>query len=51
MTKTVKDIAREFPRDCIIVRIESHLTCILKGNILDIRDCSKEYVDCYWFVH
>ena len=48
--ETVEDIAREFPRDSIIVRIEGHLTCILKGNILDIWDCSKEYVDCYWFV-
>ena len=48
--ETVEDIAHEYPRDTIIVRIESHLTCIIKGTILDIWDCSKEYVDCFWFV-
>ena len=49
--ETVEDIARKFPRDKILVRIESHLTCIVKGAILDIWDCSKELVDCFWFVY
>ena len=34
--ETVEDIARQFPRDKILVRIDSHLTCIIKGAILDI---------------
>lgn len=34
--ETVEDIARQFPRDKILVRINSHLTCVIKGAILDI---------------
>ena len=49
--ETVEDIARKFPRDKILVRIESHLTCIVKGAILDIWDCSQELVDCFWFIY
>lgn len=48
--ETVEYIARKYKRDTLIVRIEGHLTCIYKGNVLDIWDCSKEYVDCFWFV-
>ena len=47
---TVAQLASMYPRDKIIVRIEGHLTTIIKGTILDIWDCSNEYVDCYWFV-
>lgn len=47
---TVEDLARKYSRDTIIVRIEGHLTTIVKGTILDIWDCSNEFVDCYWFV-
>lgn len=47
---TVKQLVTKFPRDTILVRIEGHLTCIIKGTILDIWDCSNEFVDCYWFV-
>lgn len=47
---TVGDIASMYPRDRIIVRIEGHLTCIIKGAVLDIWDCVNEFVDCYWFV-
>ena len=48
--ETVEDIARLHPRDTILARIEGHLTCIIKGNILDIWDCSTELVDCFWFI-
>lgn len=47
---TVADLAVKYPRDTMIVRIEGHLTTIIKGTILDIWDCSNEFVDCYWFV-
>lgn len=47
---TVEDLAKRYSRDTILVRIEGHLTTIVKGNILDIWDCSNEYVDCYWFI-
>ena len=48
--ETVADIAKLHPRDTMLVRIEGHLTTIIKGTVLDIWDCSNEYVDCYWFV-
>lgn len=48
--KTVEQIALELPRNKVIIRIESHLTMSMYGNILDIWDCSDELVDCYWIV-
>lgn len=48
--ETVKDIAKKYHRDTLLVRIDGHLTCIVKGTILDIWDCSNEYVDCFWFI-
>jgi len=49
-SETVNDIAIEFPYCNIIVRIEGHLTSIIKGTILDIWDCSNKKVDCFWIV-
>ena len=48
--KTVNDIAAEFPRNKVIVRVDAHLTTSVYGNILDIWDCSDELVDCYWII-
>lgn len=48
--ETVEELAKMYPRDTILVRIDAHLTSIIKGNILDIWDCSKEFVDCFWFI-
>ena len=48
--ETVNDLAIEFPRESLIVRIEGHLTSIIKGTILDIWDCSHKKVDCFWVV-
>ena len=48
--ETVEYIAKQYKRDIIIARIDGHLTCIMKGNILDIWDCSDKYVDCFWIV-
>ena len=48
--ETVEDIAKRYPRDTILVRIDAHLTCIIKGTVLDIWDCSNEIVDCFWFI-
>ena len=47
---TVEDIARKYRDEKLIVRIQGHLTAIIKGEILDIWDCSGRYVDCFWFV-
>lgn len=49
--ETVKDIAKQFPRDKVIIRIEGHLTTAIKGTILDIWDCGHRKVDCFWIVY
>lgn len=48
--KTVEEVALEYPRNKVIIRVDAHLTTSVYGNILDIWDCSDEYVDCYWVV-
>lgn len=48
--KTVEDIATEYPRNKVIIRVDAHLTTSVYGNILDIWDCSDEPVDCFWIV-
>lgn len=48
--KTVEDVAKEHPRNKLIIRVDQHLTSSIYGNILDIWDCSQELVDCYWIV-
>jgi len=49
--ETVEDIAKKYPSNKIIIRVQGHLTCSVDGAILDIWDCSNEIVDCYWIVH
>ena len=48
--KTVAEVASEFPRNKLVIRVDAHLTTSIYGNILDIWDCSDELVDCYWIV-
>ena len=48
--ETVEDIAEKYPRDRLLIRIDSHLTSSIKGTIPDIWDCSDKLVDCFWIV-
>lgn len=48
--KRVEEIAKEFGNNVLIVRIEGHLTACLYGVCVDIWDCTKEVVDCFWIV-
>lgn len=48
---TVSEISRKYPNNKLIIRVDAHLTCSLYGTLLDIWDCSDEYVDCYWIVN
>lgn len=48
--QTVKELATQYPRNRLIIRVKGHLTCSIYGNILDIWDCSQELVDCFWVV-
>ena len=47
---TVGEIARLYPTNTLIIRIKAHLTSALNGVVLDIWDCTDEFVDCYWVV-
>ena len=47
---TVEDVAAQYPRNKLIIRVDAHLTSSVNGTILDIWDCSKELVDCFWIV-
>lgn len=46
----VKDIARSYPNNRVLIRIDGHLTVSDCGTIYDLWDCSQRLVDCYWIV-
>lgn len=48
--RTVLDVATQYPRSKLIIRVEGHLTCAVRGNVLDIWDCAQELADCFWIV-
>ena len=48
--RTVESVALEYPRNKLVIRVDSHLTTSVNGIILDIWDCSSELVDCYWII-
>jgi hypothetical protein len=48
--QTVEEVASKYPNNKLIIRVEEHLTCSINGLVLDIWDCSKELVDCFWIV-
>lgn len=49
-TKRVEDVAKEYPNNTLIVRIDGHLTACMYGVCVDIWDCTQEKVDCFWIV-
>ena len=46
--QTVQEIADANKDNTVLVRIKGHLTCVVKGMVHDIWDCSNEVADCYW---
>lgn len=46
----VRDIAKIYPNNRVIIRVDGHLTCSINGTVYDIFDCTREIVDCYWVV-
>jgi hypothetical protein len=46
----VGDIAKKYPNNKVIIRIEGHLTMSDNGIIYDLWDCTQRLVDCYWIV-
>lgn len=47
---TVQEIANMYADDTVLMRIDGHLTCAVKGRVYDTFDCTNELVDCYWLV-
>lgn len=48
--ETVGEIARMYPNNKVIIRIDGHLTMSDKAIIYDLFDCRNKIVDCYWIV-
>ena len=48
--QTVEEVAAQYPRNKLIIRVEGHLTCAINGTIMDIWNCSGEKVDRFWIV-
>lgn len=48
--ETVEDIARLYPHNKCIIRINGHLSCSINGKIYDLWDCTQKLVDCYWII-
>ena len=48
--KSVGEIARDYPNSRLLIRIDGHLTCAIRGVIHDIWDCTKEIADIFWII-
>ena len=48
--ETVGDIARQYPNNKVLIRIDGHLTTSDNGIVYDIWDCTQRLVDCYWVI-
>lgn len=48
--RTVDEIVEENPECVLIIRVEGHLTCAIRGAIYDIFDPGDMIVDRYWIV-
>lgn len=46
----VGDIARQYPNNKVLIRIDGHLTTSDNGIVYDIWDCTQSVVDCYWVI-
>ena len=47
---TVGEFAEYFPKGIYIVRVDSHLTCVIDGTVFDTWDCRDEIIDIVWKV-
>ncbi len=48
--KKVYEIAEDFKDKKLIMRLKSHLCCVIEGIIYDLWDTSNEYVDIFWVI-
>lgn len=48
--ETALEIAKTYPNNKVIMRLDGHLTCAVHGAIADIWDCQDKLVDRYWII-
>lgn len=48
--KTVNELAREYSRQTILIRLNGHLTVVENGVLYDIYDCRNAVADMFWIV-
>lgn len=48
--KTASEVAKDFPQNILLLRMEGHLSCSLNAIIHDIWDCSNEVITDFWIV-
>lgn len=48
--RTVKELAKQFKDDILLIRIQGHLTISKYGTVYDIWDCGNEIADVFWLV-
>lgn len=47
---TIKEFLKRYYSGTYIIRVESHLTCAIRGCVYDIWDCTDETIDIVWEV-
>jgi hypothetical protein len=48
--RTVKEIAKQFNNNIVIIRIQGHLTMSEFGVVYDLWDCTDEVADVFWLI-
>lgn len=48
--KTVKEVSQDFYDSIVLIRTNGHLTVSMFGTVVDIWDCTEEYVTDIWLV-
>lgn len=47
---TIEQFCNNFPQGIYLVRVDGHLTTVLNSHIIDIWDCSQEFITDVWRV-
>lgn len=47
---TVGEFIEEFPRDCFLITMKGHITCVKDGILIDTFDCRDRKMWCCWQV-
>lgn len=47
---TVREVAKTFSDDIVLIRTEGHLTMSAYATVYDIWDCTEEIADIFWII-